>query len=142
MLATQEGFEYGVIAADGPASVSAADCFVVACDYAGTGVAGGVRATTGPAAIEPGLLAHLPAGSTSIELSAAGPNRFFVVGGLPLGERLVMWWNFVGRTAEEIAWQGTRGRPETAASARSGATRESLCPHRHYHPAYSSHVDA
>ncbi|MCW2933269.1 MAG: pirin [Actinomycetia bacterium] len=102
-LATQQGFEYGVIAADGPASVSAAGCSVMACDYADSGVAGGARATAGPAVIEPGLLAHLPAGSTSIELSAAGPNRFFVVGGVPLGERLVMWWNFVGRTAEEIA---------------------------------------
>lgn len=28
---------------------------------------------------------------------------FFVVGGEPFGERLVMWWNFVARTGEEIA---------------------------------------
>ncbi|HEX3961754.1 MAG TPA: pirin family protein [Trebonia sp.] len=115
MLATQEGFEYGVIAADGPASVSAAGCSVVACDYADSGVAGGASAPPGPAAIEPGLLAHLPAGSASIELSAAGPNRFFVVGGVPLGERLVMWWNFVGRTAQEVAsardsWAARDGR--------------------------------
>ena len=26
-----------------------------------------------------------------------------VVGGVPLGERLIMWWNFVARTADEIA---------------------------------------
>jgi hypothetical protein len=114
-LATQEGFEYGVIAADGPASVSAAGCSVVACDYPGSGVADETSAPAGPAAIEPGLLAHLPAGSASIELSAAGPNRFFVVGGVPFGERLVMWWNFVGRTAEEIAsardsWAARDGR--------------------------------
>ena len=114
-LATQERFEYGVVAADGPASVSAVGCSVVACDYADPGVTGGAGSTVGPAAIEPGLLAHLPAGSTSIELSAAGPNRFFVVGGVPLGERLVMWWNFVGRTAKEIAsardsWAARDGR--------------------------------
>jgi redox-sensitive bicupin YhaK (pirin superfamily) len=60
---------------------------------------------------EPGILAHLPAGVPSITLSAAGPCRFFVAGGVPLGERLLMWWNFVARTAQEItaardAWVG------------------------------------
>jgi hypothetical protein len=30
-------------------------------------------------------------GVPSITLSAAGPCRFFVVGGVPLGERLVVW---------------------------------------------------
>jgi hypothetical protein len=37
--------------------------------------------------------------------------RFFVVGGLPFGERLLMWWNFVARSAEEI----TRAREAWAA---------------------------
>lgn len=83
-LPAAEGFEYGVLAADGPAGVA---CPAIA----------------GHAArIEPGMLAHLPAGVPSITLSAAGPCRFFVVGGVPLGERLVMWWNFVARTAVEI----------------------------------------
>ncbi len=114
-LATREDFEYGVMAADGPASVSADGCFVVACDGADSGVADGARAAVGSAAIEPGLLAHLPAGSGSIDLSAAGPARFIVVGGAPFGERLVMWWNFLGRTAEEIAsardsWAARDGR--------------------------------
>jgi len=35
-------------------------------------------------------------------LSSAGPCRFFVVGGVPFDEKLIMWWNFVGRTTEEI----------------------------------------
>ncbi len=26
-----------------------------------------------------------------------------MVGGVPLGERLLMWWNFVARSGEEIA---------------------------------------
>jgi redox-sensitive bicupin YhaK (pirin superfamily) len=114
-LATRDDFEYGVMAADGPASVSAGGCSVVVCDDAGSGVTGEAKATPRAAAIEPGLLAHLPAGSSSIELSAPGPNRFFLVGGVPLGERLIMWWNFVGRTAEEIAsaresWAARDGR--------------------------------
>jgi quercetin 2,3-dioxygenase len=29
--------------------------------------------------------------------------RFFVVGGVPFAEPLVMWWNFVARTGAEIA---------------------------------------
>jgi quercetin 2,3-dioxygenase len=83
-LPAAEGFEYGVLAADGPAGVA---CPAIA----GT-----------PARIEPGMLAHLPVGVPSITLSAAGPCRFFVVGGVPLGEQLIMWWNFVARTNVEI----------------------------------------
>ena len=114
-LATRDDFEYGVMAADGPASVSASDYSVVVCDDAESGPSIGHGPAAGPVAIQPGLLAHLPAGGTSIELSTAGPNRFFVVGGVPFGERLIMWWNFVGRTAEEIAsardsWEARDGR--------------------------------
>ena len=58
------------------------------------------------ALIAPGLLAHLPVGLSEIQLSSAGGRRyarFFVLGGAPFGERLLMWWNFVGRSGEEIA---------------------------------------
>lgn len=55
-----------------------------------------------PARIGPGMLAHLPVGVPSITVSASGPSRLFIVGGIPLGDRLVMWWNFVARTNEEI----------------------------------------
>ncbi|MFY9671077.1 MAG: pirin-like C-terminal cupin domain-containing protein [Trebonia sp.] len=48
------------------------------------------------------MLAHLPVGVPSITVSASGPSRLFIVGGIPLGDRLVMWWNFVARTNEEI----------------------------------------
>ena len=81
VLPVREDFEYGVVAADSSA------------------VAAG-------ALIAPGLLAHLPAGLSEIRFSPAGGQRrarFFVLGGAPFGERLVMWWNFVARTGEEIA---------------------------------------
>lgn len=95
-LPASEGFEYGVLCADGPAAVACAD-------------------GSGPARIEPGRLAHLPVGVPSITLSATSPSRFFVIGGVPLREKLVMWWNFVARTAEEItrardAWTGADDR--------------------------------
>jgi quercetin 2,3-dioxygenase len=89
VLPLREDFEYGVVAADGPA---------VAAD----------------ALIAPGLLAHLPAGRSEIRFSPAGGRRharFFVLGGVPFGERLLMWWNFVARTGEEIA----RAREDWAA---------------------------
>jgi redox-sensitive bicupin YhaK (pirin superfamily) len=83
-LPVTEGYEYGVITADGPAGI-------------------GCPAIAGsPTQIAVGELAHLPAGVPSITLSSAGPCRFFVVGGEPLRENLVMWWNFVARTHEEI----------------------------------------
>jgi hypothetical protein len=52
-------------------------------------------------------MAHLPTGLSRITLDPADatqrPARFFVLGGAPFDEHLLMWWNFVARTAEEIA---------------------------------------
>ncbi len=73
-----------------------------------------------------GELAYLPAGRARIRLRAAGavPSgrsagsvpgaRLLLLGGAPFGERILMWWNFVGRTNAEIAeyraqWQAEVG---------------------------------
>jgi redox-sensitive bicupin YhaK (pirin superfamily) len=88
-LPVRDDFEYGVVAVDGSALVAGA-------------------------LIAPGLLAHLPSGRPAIRLSPAGGRRlarFFVIGGVPFGERLVMWWNFVARSGEDIA----RARDDWAA---------------------------
>ena len=57
---------------------------------------------------------------------AAGvePLRVLLIGGEPLGEKIVMWWNFVGRSHEEIVdyraqWQAEIGVEERA-SRRDG----------------------
>lgn len=48
-------------------------------------------------------LAYLPPGSTSLTIAAYdAPVRLLLLGGPPFGEAIVMWWNFVGRTHEEI----------------------------------------
>ena len=89
VLPVREDFEYAVVAVDGSAVVAGA-------------------------LIAPGLLAHLPAGLSEIRLSPAGGRRharFFVLGGAPFDERLLMWWNFVGRSGEEI----TRAREDWVA---------------------------
>lgn len=66
----------------------------------------------------PGQLIYLPAGADSLTLRAeeeAGQARMLLLGGEPLGEQIIMWWNFVGRTHKEIAayrtqWQAERAR--------------------------------
>jgi quercetin 2,3-dioxygenase len=81
VLPVRDDFEHGVVAVDGSAVVAGA-------------------------LIAPGLLAHVPAGRSDIELSPAGGRRlarFFVIGGVPFGEPLLMWWNFVARSGAEIA---------------------------------------
>ena len=45
-----------------------------------------------------------------------------LIGGEPLGEQIVMWWNFVGRSHEEIVeyraqWQAEIGAEDALADA-------------------------
>ena len=48
-------------------------------------------------------LAYVPPGTATLTLrSYDGPARLLVLGGPPFGESIVMWWNFVGRSHEEI----------------------------------------
>jgi quercetin 2,3-dioxygenase len=48
-------------------------------------------------------LGYLEPGRDRLELAALdGPVRLLLLGGAPFGEEIVMWWNFVGRSHEEI----------------------------------------
>jgi redox-sensitive bicupin YhaK (pirin superfamily) len=49
-------------------------------------------------------LAFLPTGRSTIQLSNDGdePARALLLGGRPFEEEVLMWWNFVGRTHEDI----------------------------------------
>jgi redox-sensitive bicupin YhaK (pirin superfamily) len=53
--------------------------------------------------LRPGSLMYLPAGRHAVEIIAREGARLFLLGGEPLGETLLMWWNFVARTPGEIA---------------------------------------
>ena len=45
----------------------------------------------------------MPPGSTTLSLGAgARPVRLLLIGGPPFGEAIVMWWNFLGRSHQEI----------------------------------------
>ncbi len=52
--------------------------------------------------VKPAELASVEPGSASIRLEAIEGSRLLLLGGPPFGERIVMWWNFIGRTHEEI----------------------------------------
>ncbi len=64
--------------------------------------------------VAPGQMLYLGTGRDGVQLAAAEGSVALLLGGEPLGEPLLMWWNFVGRTPEDIIeaardWaQGTR----------------------------------
>lgn len=55
--------------------------------------------------IEVGSLRYLPSGGSQIVLSGVG--KVILLGGAPFPEKLLMWWNFIGRTHEEIVQMRT-----------------------------------
>ena len=62
-------------------------------------------------------LYYLGRGRRELSLaSAQQPARALVLGGAPFGEKILMWWNFVARTADEIA----AAREDWAAGRRFG----------------------
>jgi redox-sensitive bicupin YhaK (pirin superfamily) len=72
-------------------------------------------------------IAYIGGGRDSIRLSSAGATtrRGFLLGGAPFEEELVMWWNFIGRSHEEIvefrrAWNAGPDDTDSASSAVPG----------------------
>ncbi|WP_427384151.1 pirin family protein [Janibacter sp. G56] len=83
-LALDATFEHGVLVDRGPVTVDAG--------------------RSAPVAAESGSLVYLEPGRTELTL-AAGPDeagRVLLIGGEPFDEEIVMWWNFIGRTHDEI----------------------------------------
>ena len=69
----------------------------------------GVLVDAGPVSLsgtrlERSELGYLPPGSVTAELAnlTGDPARVLLLGGAPFTEDIVMWWNFVGRSHEEI----------------------------------------
>src|SRR5688500_18155143 len=71
-------FEYGLLASSGSATVEGAP-------------------------LERGAMLYLGTRRRSLRLRAAEASRLLLLGGEPFDEHIVMWWNFVGRSGEEIA---------------------------------------
>ena len=55
--------------------------------------------------VEHAQLAYTGVGEATLTLRNAGstPARMILLGGTPLREEIVMWWNFIGRSHDEIA---------------------------------------
>jgi quercetin 2,3-dioxygenase len=52
--------------------------------------------------VRPGVLAYLGRGRDELALGLSAGSRALLLGGTPFGEDLLMWWNFVARTRDEI----------------------------------------
>jgi hypothetical protein len=73
--------------------------------------------------VEPGILAYLGRGRDECRLQVAAPARALLLGGVPFPEPILMWWNFVGRSRQELS----EAREQwTAVDGRFGRVRSSL----------------
>lgn len=71
------------------------------------------RATVQDESFEPGELAYLGQNRSAIEVQADAGSRLLLIGGEPFAEDILLWWNFVARTPDEIEqavrdWQDGR----------------------------------
>lgn len=76
-LPLEAGFEHGVVALDGPVLLDGEP-------------------------VDADTLVHLDPGRASVRLGAHGPTRLLLIGGAPFESQVLMWWNFVARTHDEI----------------------------------------
>lgn len=64
--------------------------------------------------VEPGMLLYLGQGRDGVEIACDEEAQLLLVGGEPFAEDILVWWNFVARTPEEIRaatddWNAGRG---------------------------------
>ena len=76
-LALEPGFEHGVMVLEGAVEVAGE-------------------------LMEPGALLYMPPGAHALRLRAASAARLLWLGGEPMTHQPLLWWNFVGRSSEEI----------------------------------------
>ncbi len=62
-------------------------------------------------------LGYVPPGADALTLTneSDGPARVILLGGTPFDEEIVMWWNFIGRTHDDIVkaredWEASSDR--------------------------------
>jgi redox-sensitive bicupin YhaK (pirin superfamily) len=88
--------------------------------------------------LEPGRLATAGRGRHELVLDAPADAVAVLLGGVPLPDELVMWWNFVGRSRDEVARAGADWNGPDAA-ARFGSVASGLAridaPRPHWLPA-------
>jgi len=86
----ERNFEYGVLVVAGEASVNGNP-------------------------VHHGQLHYLPAGKANLVLASSSSAKLILLGGEPFKEKIVMWWNFIARSHDEIVqmrddWQNQSPR--------------------------------
>jgi hypothetical protein len=61
-----------------------------------------------------GAMVYLGTGRRTVRIRTEAPAKLLLLGGEPFEERLVMWWNFIGRSGEEIVEYAERWNAEDA----------------------------
>jgi redox-sensitive bicupin YhaK (pirin superfamily) len=79
-------------------------------------------------ALEPGAMLYLGCGRRDLAVSSPGGARVLLLGGEPFEEQVVMWWNFVGRTHEEIETARTEWESGSRFGTVPGAGRALAAP--------------
>jgi redox-sensitive bicupin YhaK (pirin superfamily) len=69
-------------------------------EYALVALTGAVQ--IGGTHVEPGHLAYLGVGRDELDVTVESSARALLVGGVPLDEPVLMWWNYVARSRDEI----------------------------------------
>jgi len=75
-------------------------------EYAALVLSGSVEIETAPLSV--GTMLYLGTGRASLSFASEVGAEFLLLGGAPFEEQIVMWWNFLGRSDEEIAEARTR----------------------------------
>jgi redox-sensitive bicupin YhaK (pirin superfamily) len=57
-------------------------------------------------------LGYFPPGHGSLRFEARTATRLILIGGEPLNEQIIMWWNFIGRTHDEVVEYRARWQSE------------------------------
>jgi redox-sensitive bicupin YhaK (pirin superfamily) len=81
-------------------------------EYAALTLSGSVEVDD--VSLAPGTLLYLGCSRSDLALRAQQPGRILLLGGEPFDEQIVMWWNFIGRSHDEIVearedWMAGRG---------------------------------
>jgi len=74
--------------------------------------------------LNPGVLYYLGTQRTEMTLASREGSRTLLIGGLPFSETILMWWNFVARTPDEIR----QARDDWEAHRRFGEVTKSSGP--------------
>ena len=99
----QPEFEHAILAVDGPVRVGGFD-------------------------LTHRQMRYLEPGRDSVDLVAARDSTVLLIGGEPFTESLVMWWNFIGRSHDDIEQAREDWEHAASDSVRSRATTVSSSP--------------